>query len=830
MKALRTIASSSNRRAMFTARRLSILLICALSYIASVADAAVDLTGLDRIEVQPRELTLHSGREQGMLLVTGYFADGRVADLTREAAIESSDEKVAGVHSGTVQPKGDGTNEVVVRVGAHQVKVPVSVTGAGQPSPVSFRTETVAVLTRHGCNSGACHGSPSGKGGFLLSLQAYDFELDERSLTRDDLGRRINSIEPEQSLLLLKPTRGVPHAGGLRLRTTDHGYDVLRQWIAEGARVDEPNGTQCIRLELLPASGRVLELPHAEQQLVARAHFEDGTIRDVTRLTLFTSSDEHIGSVTESGLLVGKRRGPVAVMARYLDQLVSCQFTVVEDVDGFQWSDPPTNNYIDELVYEKLRQLQYPPAELCSDTDFVRRVYLDVLGKLPTITEQDAFFADGRDDRRAQLIDQLLERPEYARFWALKWADLLRLQKAEISESGVHKFHNWLVHAVQSNMSFAQFARELLTAQGSTYDHPAANYYRACDEPIQAAETTAQLFLGSRIQCAKCHNHPFENWTQDNFYGLTAFFSRVARKPGPRLDEAIVYVARAGEVQQPRTGKTMRPWLPGAGEVADETIRDRRMALVDWLTRPDNPMFARVAVNRMWAEVMGRGIVDPVDDFRQSNPPSIPALLDRLAEDFVSHDFDQKHILRTILNSRIYQLDSQPNELNRDDMRFFSHARMRMLSAEQLLDAICQVTEVDESFVGLPAQTRAVDIPSPDFDHEFLDTFGRPPRNTACECERGAQATLSQVVELFNGPLVREKLANKENRFRRLVAEGLPTDKVIIEMYRAAVCRQPSDTELKSALDYVAAEENVADGFEDLGWVLLNSDEFLTQH
>jgi hypothetical protein len=423
----------------------------------------------------------------------------------------------------------------------------------------------------------------------------------------------------------------------------------------------------------------------------------------------------------------------------------------------------------------------------------------------------------------------LLERPEYARFWALKRADLLRLQKEELSEAGVHKFYNWLVESVAQNQPLDQFARELLTAQGSTYSNPAANYYRVCDEPILAAETTAQIFLGSRIQCAKCHNHPFENWTQDNFYGLTAFFNRVTSKPGRRLEEEIVYVARDGEVTQPRTGQVMKPWLPGSGDVSDAAIPDRRAVFAEWLTRPNNPIFARVAVNRIWAEVMGQGIVDPVDDFRQSNPPANPALLDKLAEDFVAHKYDQKHILRTILNSRVYQLDSQENEWNRDDTRFFSHYKMRTISAEQLLDAICEVTQVKETFAGLPTNTRATEIPSPDFDHEFLDTFGRPARNTACECERVTDSSLAQVVELFNGPLVRQKLADKQNRFQRQLAEGRPMDGIIDEFYRAAVCRKPTETELKSALDYVAAKD-AAEGLEDVAWALLNSNEFLMQH
>ena len=392
------------------------------------------------------------------MLVTGFFRDGRVVDLSRVARLTSADPAVADFRDLAVHPTGNGNCQLEVTVGDQQVSIPVSVDGVDRPAPISFRTETVAALTHQGCNSGSCHGSPSGKGGFQLSLQAYDLVMDEQSLTRGELGRRTNSIDPAQSLLLLKPTMSVPHVGGLQLRTTDYCYDVLRQWIAEGCRVDAPGGTRCVQLELLPASGRVLKHPHFEQQIVARAHFDDGTVRDVTRLTKFTSTDEHVASVSDGGMIVGHRRGQVAVMARYLDQLVSCQFTFVEDVDGFQWPDPPANNYVDELVYEKLRQLQYEPAALCSDEDFVRRVYLDVIGILPTIAEQDAFLADQGPDRRQRLIDKLLDRPERAPFWASKWGDLLRLQKEEVSEAGVHKFYNWLVDVVAKNTPFDQFA------------------------------------------------------------------------------------------------------------------------------------------------------------------------------------------------------------------------------------------------------------------------------------------------------------------------------------------------------------------------------------
>jgi hypothetical protein len=649
-------------------------------------------------------------------------------------------------------------------------------------------------------------------------------------LTKGDRGRRTNSIDPAQSLLLLKPTMAVAHRGGLQLKTTDYAYDVLRQWMAEGAGVDPADGTRCVRLELLPASGRVLKQPHMRQQIVARAHFENGAVCDVTRLTRFSSSDEQLASVTEDGVLVGRRRGQVAVMARYLDQLVSCQFTLVEEIEGFQWQEPPANNFIDELVYEKLRQLQYAPAELCSDNEFLRRVYLDVIGVLPTLPEQDEFLSDQLPDRRQRLIDELLDRPEHARFWALKWGDLLRLQKGEMAELGVHKFYQWLVDAFQKNMPLDQFARELLTGNGSTYDNPVANYMRALDDPTEAVETTAQVFLGSRIQCAKCHNHPFENWTQDNFYGLTAFFNRMSRKPGMRVDEEVIFEAREGEVVQPRTGQVMKPWAPGDAVLDEQLLSDRRQAFAAWLTAPDNPFFSRVAVNRVWAEVMGLGIVDPVDDFRQSNPPSNPALLGRLAEEFVKHGFNHKQLLRTILNSRTYQFSSQSTRLNRDDARFFSRAKTRMLSAEQLLDAISQVTEIEEPFAGLPAGTLATALPSPDFKHEFLETFGRPARQTACACERNTNSTLAQVIQLFNGPTLQRKLVDKQNRFHRLLDQGAPLDVVIVQLYRAAVCRPPTDVEIQTAATHVASKPTPAEGLEDFTWALLNTEEFLTQH
>jgi len=802
-----------------------------LSSSGSRSEAAeFDLAALEKIEVEPAQVKFRSSRDQAILLVTGHLAGGQLVDLTHDAQLVSGDEAVVVSHDGVIWPSGNGAAEVRVQIGEQLATVSVLVESFEEPAPISFRTEVVPALTRQGCNSGGCHGSPSGKGGFLLSLEAYDHAMDERSLVRGAQGRRTNSIDPDQSLLLLKPTMTVEHGGGLRLHKNEYAYQVLRQWIAEGTAVDAAQGKHCVELQLLPASGRILKHPNFRQQIVALAHRDDGTVRDVTRLTKFSSSDEEVATVTAGGEVVGHRRGQVAIMARYLDKLVSCQFTLVRDVEGFTWPDPPANNFVDEAVYEKLRQLQYPTSELCTDNDFVRRVYLDVIGVLPTVAESSAFLANKEPDRRPRLIDTLLERPEFARFWALKWGDLLRLQKKNVKETGVHKFYQWLVECFEQDKPFDQFARELLTAQGSTYDHPAANYYRAASNMLEATETTAQLFLGSRIQCAKCHNHPFENWTQDNYYGLNAFFNRVTHKPGTRFEEEVVFVSREGEVRQPRTGQTMKPWLPGKGAVEESESYDRRRVFVDWLTAPENPFFARVAVNRIWSEVMGQGIVEPVDDFRQSNPPANPVLLDRLADDFVANGYDQKSTIRTILNSRTYQLSSEANELNKNDKRLFSHSKMRMLSAEQLLDAICQVTQVEESFPGLPAGTLATEIPSPDFSHTFLDTFGRPARTTACACERSDDSTLAQAIQLFNGSMIHKKLADKQNRFHRLITEKKTPEVALDQLYRAALSRPPTEAELKIALKHISAKERPGEGLEDLCWVIFNSDEFLTQH
>ncbi len=783
----------------------------------------------ERIEVFPSEVRLDSPRREMHLVVTGVYADGRVQDLTRAAEFRSSAAEVAQVQGYRISPVADGTAQVTVEVGGQSAAIPVTVSGQGQDEPVSFVYGALVALTKQGCNQGACHGSPSGKGGFRLSLRAYDPVLDTETLIREAFNRRTNVLEPEASLLLRKPLMEVAHGGGRRLAKEDPAYSLLRDWIAGGLKPDPQGAATCERVEVYPRQ-RVLTYPAHSQQFVALAYFSDGTIRDVTRSAVFTSSDEAVATVDASGLVVAGDQGETAILVRYLEHMETAYVTFLRPKETFAWDAPQPAGYIDEAVYAKLRELEINPSPVCSDDEFIRRVYLDLIGALPTPQESEAFLSDTAADKRARLVVALLARPEYAEFWGLKWADLLRVNNKNLTPSGVHKFRRWIVAAVRDNMPYDRFVRELLTSTGSTFDHPQANYFRSAADTNDCTETTAQLFLGIRIQCAKCHNHPFERWTQDNYYGIGAFFNRVTRKPGPRAEELVVAVGRGGEVTQPRTGRQMKPWLPLTGEADLEGEADRREALVAWMTKSENPFFAKAHVNRVWGQLLGRGIVEPVDDFRASNPPSNAALLDQLAADFVAHGFDQKQLLRTIVASNTYQASARTTPTNQNDVKYFSHARTRLLSAEQLLDAICRVTGVEEKYAGLPAGTRAAQLPSPDVGNYFLKVFGQPAREMACQCERSSESNLSQALQMINGPLVHEKLRADGNRIRQLAIEGKSDDEIVTQLYLAAFCRVPNEAELSAARNHIAAQADRLQALEDVCWAVLNAKEFLFQH
>ena len=785
----------------------------------------------ESIQVHPTEIELTGKSSRRQLVVTGYDALQVPQDWTREAVVRCLDQSVAEVRDGVVYPKADGITDLVVQVGSLRVNVPVRVTAAEKNRNVAFESEVLVALSKQGCNSGACHGSPSGKGMFRLSLRAFDQKLDLLTLIREDFGRRVNRIQPEQSLLLQKPLMKVSHGGGKQLKPDDPAYHILRDWIAEGAQADPPEASRCVRLEVYPAQKRIMALEQGRQQLSVLAHFSDGTSRDVTDLVVYESSDQTVAAVDESGWVEAGAQGEAVILVRFLEHIESVPFMFVQSKPSFEWGSPPEANYIDELVNAKLKQIQYLPSETCSDSEFLRRVYLDVIGILPTIQQSKEFLADTSNGKRAALVDRLLEREEYAKFWALKWGDLLKMTSQLVGKEGVHKYHRWVEEAFRTNMPYDEFARQLLTADGSTLSNPPANFYRTATSMNDCVETVSQVFLGARLQCAKCHNHPFERWTQDNYYGLGAFFQRVQRRKTQRPGEMFVWSAATGEVTQPRTGQQMKPWLPVNGTVESVADGDRRDTFVEWLVNVENPYFAKIEANRIWSECFARGIVEPIDDFRDSNPPSNGPLLDALARDFAKNGFDRKHLLRTILNSRTYQASYLANDSNREDQVYFSHQLPRLMSAEQLLDAINHATGIEQKFTNLPAGTKATHLPAPDLVKlDFLKVFGQPERSTVCACERASDSNLGMAIELFNGSTIHKKLQQESNRFRAALNSEVPLSEILDQLYLSAVCRLPTEFERNAAIAHCGKRETPADGLADVCWALLNTDEFIFQH
>jgi hypothetical protein len=804
--------------------------------VAQGADAPV------RLEVYPQTVALNSKRATTQLVVTGHFANGETRDLTRDARFTPSAAAVE-VREGVAVPKQDGTCEVVVEAGGLRVKVPVEVSGQSQADPVRFRTETLAVLTKHGCNSGSCHGSPQGKGGFNLSLFGYDPLIDAETIVRAGLNRRVDAFTPAESLLLKKPLMRVPHVGGKRMNKADPGYQLLLDWIATGARTDDDKLSACVKLTVYPGPQRVLAAPHLAQQLSVIAGFADGTSRDVTALATYDVSHKETLSVSDAGLVTGRKRGQGAVSVRYLNHLESVHFTMIEDVEGFQWNNPPEAGFIDRHVHAKLKQLSILPSDLCSDDVFLRRIYLDLTGLLPPPEKAREFLADAAADKRAKVIDELLASEEFARYWALRTADLLRVNRKTLPDGRAELFGNWLIDGYRKNVPFDKLVTELLTATGDASKVPAANYFLAIPNLEDLAETTSQLFMGSRVNCAKCHNHPFENWTQEDYYRIAAVFTRV-KKSG----KTVVSLAESGETKHPTTGKTLTPF----GIPARDDKADRRSGFVAWLTKPGNPFFARVEVNRMWFNLFGRGIVHPVDDFRSSNPAANPELLDGLATEFELSGFDRKHLIRLICNSCTYQRSTATNSFNESDDVLFSHYPIRRLTAEQLQDAIGYVTGSLAPASALDAQLALAEKALAEAPNDkrkqttvqkvkdradyatqrltpeqsaFLMAFGQPKRESPCACERVDEPTVDQLLQLLNGPLMAGRVNASPAAFEKLTAE-----EAIERLWLAALARKPSAVEKTKALDHFKKAANRSEAVCDLVWAVINTREFLLQH
>jgi hypothetical protein len=720
------------------------------------------------------------------------------------------------------------------------------VAGAGSAAAEPrFDVEVMAVLSKAGCNAGACHGNANGKGGFKISLRGQDPVGDYDVLTKDHAGRRINRERPEESLLLLKPTGATPHQGGVRFRQDSDEYRVLRDWIAAGALKTLADSQQLVALEVTPREQFIVE-PQDSVQIKAAAKFASGEVLDVTTQAVYETSNLNV-TVDHDGLVTRSKFGEVTVLVRFLNQQVAVRLAFVSARPDFVWSNPPAANFIDERVFAKLQALRMNPSPLADDATFVRRVFLDCIGVLPTAEEAQAFVKDSASDKRARLIDQLLMRPEFADFWALKWSDILRNEELVLDKEGVDAFHDWIRQSLADNKPLDQFARELLSSRGSTYDFPAANFYRANRDPLTRSETTARLFLGVRLQCARCHNHPFDRWTQDDYYQWGAWFSQIQyqiieNKRADDLDknsfngEQIVHVIAGGEVKNARTGDTAVPRFLGDDTPELPSVADRTAIMANWVVSPTNELFVKSQVNFVWYQLMARGLIEPIDDVRATNPASHPALLDALGKDFVAHKFDLRHLVRTILNSRTYQLSSEPNETNRDDDANYARAIIRRLTAEQLVDAQSAVLGVAPEFPGYPEGTRAMQVrgtrraggrKGPKEGDRLLKVLGKPDRLLACECERSNETTLSQAFLAISDEGLQERLSDSKNRLRRWLDSNDTTAATVNELYWTALSREPTVDERQAAVSLLDSAEDKFAALQDLAWAVMNAKEFM---
>jgi Protein of unknown function (DUF1549)/Protein of unknown function (DUF1553) len=709
---------------------------------------------------------------------------------------------------------------------------------------VLFRRDVMAALSKAGCNLGGCHGNGQGKGGLKLSLRGQDPNLDWAAMVQEQGGRRVNLLEPERSLLLLKATAQLAHDGGQRFAVHSPEYELFLGWLRDGA-VDSGQDLRVEKLEV-PKREYVLVEPEREVKLSATARFSDGTVRDVTVLTVFEPNNQGV-KASYDGLVTREKFGETTVLVRYLGKQVPVTINFVPARPDFTWSNPRSFNFIDELAFAKFQQLRLNPSDLCDDTTFLRRAYLDLLGVTPTAETARAFVSDTAPNKRVQLVERLLARGEFSDFWALKWADLLRIEERQLDQNGMKVFHGWIRECIAANMPLDQFARELIAARGSSYENPPANWYRANRDPVSRAENTARVFLGTQLNCAQCHNHPFERWTQDDYYGWAALFARVDYeiKENKRKDEndknefkgdQIVKLKGEGSIINPRIGKPASMRLLGGEEPEVSPERDELTATAEWLSR--SPMFARMQVNRAWYHLFGRGLVDPVDDFRASNPPSHPAVLDALTRDFVEHRFDLRHLIRTIMQSRLYQLAANPNATNADDQTMFSHAIVKRLDAEQIIDSMSKSLSAPLALKGFPEGTRLAQIPEgrqhyrplkTDLDR-FSQTFGKPPRLVASDCERSNEVTMPQVFTLMGGPIMQDLLTRPENRIAAWVNDQKsPADRVDA-IFWTVLSRPPSPGESARLVTHLESTTDPRKATEDVVWALLNSKEFLFRH
>ncbi|MDA0589465.1 MAG: DUF1549 and DUF1553 domain-containing protein [Planctomycetota bacterium] len=779
------------------------------------------------LSVTPSEVVLADAMSRQQILVE---TNGR--DVTREASFRSLSPAVVTIDpTGLMTPLADGETEVAIEFGGETKRVAVRVSGMKNGRPVDFATDIVPILSRAGCNSGGCHGKAGGQNGFQLSLFGFDNDFDYDAIAKEGRGRRIFASSTSRSLLLAKATGASPHGGGSRFGLDSEAAQSMERWIELGAPASSPDSPRVVKLHVAPTE-RVLNRD-GRQQLAVTAEYSDGSRRDVTRQSEFSSNLDPVAGVDEDGFVTATgQSGEAAIMVRYVGHVAVFQAIVPHGESLDSLPEFTANNYVDELAAEKWMKLGLQPSPLSDDATFLRRLTIDLCGRLPTVEETRAFIDDKSGSKRREVIDRLLDSPDYPAYFAMRWGAILRNSKLAGADQASYAFHNWIKDMIARNRPYDEFVRGVVAAAGEWQDAPAINWYwQTRDDQLHSVTAdTAQVFLGIRLQCARCHHHPYERWGQEDYYGLAGFFTRLGRKsfgqPPPYFASSSV---TTGE-KNPLTGKVPEPkFLDGEyGKFTPED--DPRHALVDWMAKPDNPFFARVLVNRLWGHFMGRGLVNEVDDMRESNPPSNPKLLDALAKDFVDHKFDVRHIVRTLVNSRVYQLSSAPTEHNKDDRQNFARFYARRLIAEVLLDAVDQTTGTRTRFGNIADSARAVDLPHEGFGSYFLDTFDRPKRVSGCECERSSGATLAQVLLLANSDELENKLSSGDGRIAKLVADKKPIPEIIDELYLSAFARRPHDRERETSVKYVESQEDKRQALEDILWTIVNSKEFLFNH
>ncbi len=783
-----------------------------------------------KLVVEPSAITLDGTGGLITPLISGAVSTGQVIDLTGQAELESLSPTLFSVDGRRrIRGLSDGTGTLRISVAGQQVEVPVVVRNMQLARQFHFENDILPILSKFSCNMSGCHGKAEGQNGFKLSVFGFDPQADHQALTQEGRGRRINPVIPTASLLLQKSSGGIPHGGGVRIAKTSEEYRTLRDWIVAGMPYGSRDAPRVVAVKVTPQE-RTLNL-RGGQQLRVTARYSNGIEADVTHHARYQSNNEAVARVDELGVVTaGDVPGDVAIMAAYLGEVDIFRALVPRTEPLTAQANQPVLNFIDTQVDAKLEKLRIQASPLCSDADFVRRVFLDLIGTLPTAAESRTFLASQDPDRRMKLVDALFQRPEFADYWALKWSDWLRVDRGALGHDGAYRYYKWIRESFSNNKPLDKFATELVAGQGLLSEHPAGHFFKVVKEPGEVSSTLSQSLLGIRIDCAKCHHHPLDRWSQDDYYGMQAYFTGVKFKGTPRGE--MLLAGPGGTSQNPRSGVQIFAHPLGTAAATAAPTGDPRASFVNWLVAADNPYFARNIVNRAWAHLLGRGIIEPVDDVRLTNPPSHPELLTALSKDLIDHKYDFRHLLKTIIASRTYQLSAAVNPTNASDEQNFSRAVLRRLDAEVLLDAICQTTNIPEKFDGVPAGSRAIQLWDSQVPHYFLGIFGRPVRSTPCDCERAGAPNVSQVLHVLNSPEIQAKLTHDGGFLAELSRRpGLTDPQLIDELYLTFFSRHPSDHERATAENYLQKQAgNRQAAIEDLAWSMLNSLEFVFNH